>query len=64
MFALFGGSYGLNGHLVGTATPTIYGWLDLWNTTTVANGSYVLISYATGPGGSTASTGVGVTVRN
>ena len=63
-FALFGGSYGLNGHLVGTATPTIYGWLDLWNTTTVANGSYVLISYATGPGGSTASTGVGVTVRN
>ena len=63
-FALFGGSYGLSGHLVGTATPTIYGWLDSWNTTTVPNGSYVLVSYASGPGGSTASSGVSITVAN
>ena len=50
-FVLFGGSYGLSGHVVGTATPTLYGWLDSWNTTTVPNGSYVLVSYASGPGG-------------
>jgi len=64
VFALFGGSYGLSGHVVGTATPTLYGWLDNWNTTTVSNGSYVLLSYASGPGGSTASSGVSVTVSN
>ena len=62
-FGLFGGSYGLSGHLIGTATPTIYGWLDSWNTTTVPNDSYVLVSYASGPGGSTAS-GVSITVNN
>ena len=54
----------LGGHSLGTATPTLYGWLDSWNTTTVPNGSYVLVSYATGPGGNTASAGVGVTVQN
>ena len=64
VFVLFGGSYGLSGHSLGTATPTLYGWLDSWDTTTVPNGSYVLVSYATGPGGSTASAGVGVTVQN
>ena len=39
-FWLFGGSYGYSGHLVGTATPTYYGWLYSWNTTTVPSGSY------------------------
>jgi hypothetical protein len=63
-FALFGGTYGLSGHLIGTATATIYGWLDSWNTTTVPNGSYVLVSVASGPGGSGFSTGVTVTVAN
>ena len=63
-FVLFGGTYGLSGYLVGTATLTIYGWLDNWNTTTVPNGSYVLLSYASGPGGSTASSAVSVTVNN
>ena len=56
-FWLFGGTYGYSGHLVGTATPTIYGWLYSWNTTTVPNGSYVLLSEAFGPGGSTFSSG-------
>ena len=63
-FAIFGGSYGLSGHLVGTTTPTIYGWLDSWNTTTVPNGSYVLVSEASGPDGSAFSTGVSITVTN
>ena len=63
-FLLFGGTYGFSGHLVGTATSTIYGWLDSWNTTTVPNGSYVLLSYASGPGGNTVSSGVSITVKN
>jgi hypothetical protein len=63
-FWLFGGSYGFSGHLVGTATPTIYGWLDSWNTTTVPNGTYLLVSEAVGSGGSTFSSGVSITVAN
>ena len=63
-FVLFGGSYGLSGHSVGAATLTYYGWVDTWNTTTVPNGSYVLVSYASGAGGSTASSGVSITVHN
>jgi nitrate/nitrite transporter NarK len=63
-FLLFGGTYGYSGHLVGTAAPTIYGWLDGWNTTTVPNGSYVLLSLASGAGGSTFSASVRITVKN
>ena len=63
-FWLFGGSYGYSGHLVGTATPTNYGWLYSWNTTTVPNGPYALLSEAFGPGGSAFSAGVSITVNN
>jgi len=63
-FLLFGGTYGFSGHLVGTATSSFYGWIDIWNTTTVPNGSYVLVSVASGPGGTTASSGVTMTVKN
>ena len=49
--------------LVCTTTPTYYGWLCSWNTTTVPNGSYGLVSEASGPGG-TAFWGVGITVSN
>ena len=63
-FWLFGGSYGYSGHLVGTATPTNYGWLYSWNTTTVPNGPYALLSEAFGPGGSAFSTHVSITVTN
>ncbi len=63
-FVLFGGSYGLSGHVVGTATPTLYGWLNDWNTSTVPDGSYYLLSYASNPSGSTASSGVNITVDN
>ena len=41
----------LTDSVIVTATPTYYGWVALWNTTTVANGSYSLrsvASYATG----------------
>jgi YVTN family beta-propeller protein len=62
-FWLFGGSYGYSGHLIGTATLTNYGWLYSWNTTTVPNGSYVLLSVASGPGGS-GSSNVNITVTN
>ncbi len=64
-FWLFGGSYGYSGHLVGTATPTYYGWLYSWNTKTVPNGSYALLSEAFGPGGSAfSSSHVSMTVKN
>jgi streptogramin lyase len=61
-FLLFGGGY--SGQVIGTATPTLYGWLSSWNTKTVANGSYVLSSYASGPGGSAVSPNVDITVTN
>ena len=61
-FYLFGGSY--YGFLVGSATPTEYGWIYEWNTSTVPNGSYELFSKATGSGGSAVSSGVSVTVDN
>jgi hypothetical protein len=63
-FWLLGGSYGYSGHLVGTATLTSYGWLYSWNTTTVANGSYALLSEAFNSGGSAFSPGVSITVAN
>jgi len=63
-FWLFGGSYGLSGHLVGTATLTYYGWIYSWNTTTVPNGSYALLSEAFGPGGSAFSSHLSITVTN
>ena len=63
-FWLLGGSYGFSGHLVGTATSTIYGWLDSWNTTTVPNGSYTLLSEAFNSVGSAFSSGVSITVHN
>ena len=62
-FFIAGGAYGY-GTEIGTATLTLYGWLDSWNTESVPNGSYVLLSEATGPGGSTFSSGVTITVKN
>ena len=63
-FWLLGGSYGYSGDLIGTATPTLYGWLSSWNTTTVPNGSYVLLSEAFNDGSSAFSAGVSITVSN
>ena len=47
-----------------TATLTYYGWVCSWNTTTVPNGSYALVSEAFRSGGSTFSSGVSITVNN
>jgi YVTN family beta-propeller protein len=63
-FRLFGGVYGYNAPVLCTATPTLYGWLCAWNTTTVPNGSYELLSEAINAFGSAFSSGVGVTVKN
>jgi hypothetical protein len=63
-FRLLGGSYGFSGPVLCTGTLTYYGWLCAWNTTTVPNGSYALVSEASGPGGSTFSSGVSITVEN
>ncbi len=55
----------LSDHVVGTAVPTLYGWIAEWDTSTVANGTYTLQSVATEVGGTTAtSTGITVTVTN
>lgn len=62
-FELSGGA--LSDHVIATGTPTIYGWLAQWDTTSVANGTYQLQSVATGPGGvSGVSAPVSVTVAN
>jgi alpha-tubulin suppressor-like RCC1 family protein len=56
---------GLSDQVVGTAVPTLYGWLAEWNTTTVTNGTYTLQSVATETGGTTVmSPGVTITVHN
>jgi alpha-tubulin suppressor-like RCC1 family protein len=55
----------VNGQVVGTASPSLYGWYVRWNTTAVANGTYTLQSVATEVGGTTAtSLGVTVAVQN
>ena len=62
-FHLTGGS--LHGALIASATPTIYGYLAVWNTTSVPNGTYVLQSEAFDAAGLSAfSNGVTVTVNN
>ena len=43
-YELSGGT--LTNAVIATATPTIYGWVASWNTTTVANGTYTLQSLA------------------
>ncbi len=63
-FQLFGGIYGFYGPIICTATPTYYGWLCSWNTTTVPNGSYLLSSQASNSLGSAYSSGVNITVSN
>ena len=48
-YQLTGGT--LSNALIATATPTIYGWLASWNSTTVPNGQYTLQSVASYAGG-------------
>ena len=50
--------------VIGTAVPTIYGWIALWNSTTVPNGTYSLQSVAYANGVSGTSTAITITVDN
>jgi acetyl esterase/lipase len=62
-YELSGGS--LADQVIATGSPTIYGWLAQWNTTSVPNGTYQLQSVAIGPGGVSGTSGpVSVTVAN
>ena len=62
-YELSGGA--LSDQVIATATPTIYGWLAQWDTTSVPNGSYTLQSIASYAGGiSGESPNVSVTVTN
>jgi acetyl esterase/lipase len=55
-FELSGG--GLADSVIASATPTIYGWVAVWNSTSVPNGTYTVQSMATYKGGVTAQGGV------
>jgi uncharacterized protein YjbI with pentapeptide repeats len=56
---------GLTDQAIATGTPTLYGWLAQWNTTSVANGTYTLQSVAAYSGGvSGTSASVTITVNN
>ncbi len=62
-FELSGG--GLTDQVIGGSTPTVYGWLGQWNTTTVPNGTYTLQSVASYAGGlSGTSAPITITVNN
>jgi hypothetical protein len=62
-FVLTGRSY--NGSVIGTATPTIYGWIFAWNSALVHNGKYRLQSLATDAAGNTAySPGITINLQN
>ena len=63
-FWILGGSYGYSGKMIGTATSSSYGWLYSWNTTTVPNGSYALLSEAFNSTTSALSAPVSITVEN
>jgi uncharacterized protein YjbI with pentapeptide repeats len=63
VFELSGGT--LSDKVIATATPTLFGWLAKWNTTTVPNGSYSLESVATDAAANTdTSTPITITVNN
>ena len=62
-FVLTGGTY--NKTVIGTATASIYGWVYVWNTASVPNGTYTVQSLATDEAGNTTySAGITVTVHN
>jgi hypothetical protein len=56
-------TYDLDGAPIGTATPTMFGWLLVWNPTTVGSGSHTLTAVVSYADGATAtSSGIGITV--
>ena len=64
-YEVTGGPSNFTNQVIATGTPTIYGWLAQWNTTTVPNGTYTLKSVAAYSGGvSGASPPITITVSN
>ena len=62
-FVLTGGSYTQS--VIGTAVPSLYGYVFEWNTTGVPGGTYTLQSLVTDAAGNTAySPGITITVDN
>jgi hypothetical protein len=62
-FEITGGR--LRDSLIGTATNSVYGWYQAWNTTTVPDGAYILQSIAYGATGKIGrSTGITLLVAN
>lgn len=62
-YELSGGPSDLNDVQVATGTGTLFGWLAVWNTTTVPNGNYTLqsvASYSSGVTGTSAPIGFAV----
>jgi hypothetical protein len=56
---------GLTNQVIATGTPTIFGWLATWDSTTVPNGAYTLQSVASySGGGSGASLAITLHVNN
>ena len=64
IYELSGGPSNLSAQVIATGTPTFYGWLAQWNTTTVPNGTYALQSVGSYSGGTVASAPITVTVDN
>jgi len=64
-YELSGGPDRYTDKVISGSTPTYYGWIGGWNTTSVPNGSYVLQSVASYAGGVTGtSAGIIITVKN
>jgi hypothetical protein len=54
-----------NDQLLGAATLTRYGWVFVWDTTTLSNGAYTITTIARdAAGNTTASTPISVVVQN
>ena len=63
VYQLSGGT--LTNQVIATATPTIYGWIAIWDSTGVPNGTYQLQSVASySGGGSGTSPPFAITVAN
>ena len=62
-YVISGGTY--NKSVIGTATPTNYGYVYIWNTNSVPDGSYTLQSLATDEAGNpTYSAAISISVDN
>jgi hypothetical protein len=64
-YVLSGGPDNFANQLLAFATPTYYGWIGSWDTTSVPNGTYILQSYACYGGGVCGgSSGITINVDN